>query len=126
MITTLDVSDAYLDFDNREDCTLRSQSAPDAYTDYLITSAGDNGGGALKRAMTQKEVLQGEGRFTGKETVWIIFMANLGSAPAPKVGDIIKSIPQSTSEDGVEYKIVEVDTFTWKTRYKCITSNSTN
>lgn len=105
--------DDWKSWEQREDITLRVQTAVETYTEYTITASG---GGAKRRAINKKEMRESRGVYTGREMVWLIPNQNMPMAvTAPRPGDIVKPA------NGDQFRVLEVRTGRWGTTHRCVT-----
>lgn len=96
----------------REDATLREQTALGVYTGHDLTASG----GAIKRrAPTWKEMTASNGAYTGKNLVFLLPTANLPDDVAPKVGDVIRDAAN------VDHTILEAMAGKFGNTWRCVT-----
>lgn len=116
------IIDDWYNWTNREDALWLSQTEPGAYVEHLVESTLDTRGGALRFMIGRREVEASLGRYTGRETIWELPVANLDNPDGhtPKPGDIIQNIPQDSSTP-INYTILDAQLKSWSSRYHCIT-----
>lgn len=96
----------------REDATLRKQTALGTYTDHALSATG---GAAKRRAPTWKEQAASAGAYSAKNLVWLLPTANLPSGVTPKAGDVIRDA------DGVDHTVLEVLVGKFGQTHRCVT-----
>lgn len=96
----------------REDATLREQTALGAYTDHALSATG---GAVKRRAPTWKEQAASAGAYTSKNLVWLVPQQNLPADVAPKAGDVIRDA------DGVDHTVLEVQLGKFGQTHRCVT-----
>lgn len=96
----------------REDVTLRKQTAVGAYTNHALSATG---GAAKRRAPTWKEQTASAGAYSAKNLVWLLPTANLPDGVTPKAGDVIRDA------SSVDHTVLEVQVGKFGQTHRCVT-----
>lgn len=95
----------------RENVTLRVQTALGVYDSYPLTATG---GAAKRRSITWKEMTASSGAYTNQDRAWLLPSQNLPEAVLPKPGDQIRDASD------VNWTIGDITVGKFGNTYKCV------
>lgn len=97
---------------NRENVTLRAQTALGVYDAHPLSATG---GAAKRRAPTWKEMTASAGGVTSKNLIWLLPNPNLPELVQPKAGDVIRDLSD------IDHTILEVQLGKFGNTHRCVT-----
>lgn len=95
----------------REDVTLRKQTAVGTYTDHELTATC---GAVKRRAITFKEMAASAGAYTNQDQAFLIPAENLPFGVVPAPGDIL------LDDDAISWTIGDVTVGKFRETHKCV------